>query len=98
MMAEVLGERRIDNNKVDAVIELPHSNKPYLGNLHCGILPDDLEEARQIKINSPQFSMKGKQLYERGYLAPWLRCISRKECQALLEESHSGEMGVHEGA
>lgn len=38
------------------------------------------------------------QLYQRGYLAPWIRCISHKEGQVLLEESHSGEVGAHKGA
>lgn len=38
------------------------------------------------------------QLYKRGYLAPWLRCISHEEGQVLLKESHSGKVGKHEGA
>lgn len=37
-------------------------------------------------------------MYKRGYLIPWLKCISCTERHTLLEESHAGEGGAHEGA
>nr|KAJ0202993.1 hypothetical protein LSAT_V11C500271210 [Lactuca sativa] len=58
----------------------------------------DPEEARKVKIRASNFAINDNQLYQRGYLSPWLKCISKIEGQTLLEESHSGDAAAHEGA
>nr|KAJ0219383.1 hypothetical protein LSAT_V11C300116830 [Lactuca sativa] len=54
-------------------------------------------KARKIKVKAPQFAIREKQLYKRGYLATWLRCIAHAEGRLLFEESHASEGGAHEG-
>lgn len=85
VLVEVLGERNIDNKQIDAIAESTDWTKPYLDYLHHGVLLDDPKEAKQIITKDPQFSVKGMQLYKRGYLAPWLRCMSHEETQVLLD-------------
>lgn len=97
-MVEILGEMSIDKKQVISITKPPDWTKPYLDFLHQGILLEDLEEAKHLKIKSPQFTVKGMQLYKTGYLASWLTCISHDEGQTLLEESNFGEVGAHEKA
>lgn len=81
VLVEVLMERNIDNRKIDS-IAMPHDwTKPYLEYLLHDVLPDDRAISRKIKINAPQFSIREKQLYKRGYLALWLRCIAHAKGQ-----------------
>lgn len=63
VLVEVLGERSIKNKQVNAIAEPPNWKKLYLDYLHDRILPDDLEEARHVKIKAPPppslFAVKG---------------------------------------
>jgi hypothetical protein len=40
-----------------------------------GILLSDVLFARKVRIISPLYSILNGQLYKRGYLRPWLKCI-----------------------
>lgn len=53
--------------------------KRYLDYLLHDILPDDPAIARKIKIKVSQFFIREKQVYNKGFLTPWLRCIAYAE-------------------
>lgn len=70
----------------------------YFDYLLRGILPEDIIEARNTKIKSPQYTIHGGILYRKCYLAPWLKCVTQLEGMAILQETDAGDAGAHEGA
>jgi hypothetical protein len=40
-----------------------------------GVLPSDALLARKIKRISPMYAILNGQLYKRGYLKSWLKCV-----------------------
>lgn len=96
---EILPKRSIDNKKkITVITTAPDWTIPFVDYLLHGILPNDPIEDRRIKIKAPRFAVRDTQLYKRGYLAPWLKCVTDFERQSLQEESHMGEIRAHDGA
>jgi len=99
VLVEVLKERSIDECRVsDILVGEATWMTPLVDYLQYEILPPDEKEARKIKIKDPQFVIRGDSLFKRGYLTPWLKCISQAQGRAVLEDVHEGEVGAHEGA
>ena len=99
VLVEVLEERSIDNEQVYTLSQREASwTTPYIDYLLHGILPDDPNEAKKMKIRAPNYAIKGGELYRRGYLVPWLKCVSVEEGERIMSEVHAGEAGAHEGA
>lgn len=84
--------------KTAVITTAPDWTIPFVDYLLHGILPNDPIEDRRIKIKAPRFAVRDTQLYKRGYLAPWLKCVTDFERQSLQEESHMGEIRAHDGA
>nr|KAJ0200220.1 hypothetical protein LSAT_V11C600300410 [Lactuca sativa] len=98
LLVEVLPEQSIDNQKVNTMSLPPEWTMLFVHCLHQVVLQDDPEEAKKVKIRASHFSIGDNQLYRRGYLSPWLKCIYKVEGQTFLEESHFGDVTAHEGA
>lgn len=71
---------------------------PLYDYIMLGILPDDTVEAKNIKIKAPYFMISDSNLYNKGYLTPWMKCIKDDEGEEVLKQTHVGEVGAHEGA
>jgi hypothetical protein len=63
-----------------------------------GFLPSDALLARKIKRISSMYAILNGQLYKRGYLKPWLKCVREEKAKELLTEIHEGTCGSHQGA
>lgn len=70
---------------------------PIYAYLQHGMFLDNPNEARKVKIKAHQFIIKSDQLYRRGSLMPWLKCITTTEEIQVLNETHKGDVGAHEG-
>ncbi|XP_024029251.1 uncharacterized protein K02A2.6-like [Morus notabilis] len=53
-------------------------------------LPDDKDEARQIKYRVARYLLYDGLLYRRGFSTPLQRCLSSSEAQGVLWEIHEG--------
>lgn len=97
VLVEILPERSIDIQEV-VVVETSQPNwmTSYFDYLLRGILPEDIIEARNTKIKSPQYTIHGRILYRKSYLAPWLKCVTQLEGMAILQETDAGDAGAHE--
>jgi hypothetical protein len=96
-----VAEPNVPSRKADVLaIEEPGNTwyKPMWDYLSVGILPEDKVEARRLKKIAPLYSIFNGQLYKRGYLRPWLRCIPEDMAKAKIVEVHEGLCGSHQGA
>ena len=61
-------------------------------------LPSNLDEAKKIKKRAARFTVLNDELYKRGFLQPYLRCVEEEKAKYVLEEVHRGIYGDHMGA
>ena len=52
-------------------------------------------EAKQIKKQVVWFTVLNDELYKRGFLQPYLRCVEKEKAKYVLEEVHEGICGDH---
>lgn len=57
-----------------------------------------MKEARKMRINASNYTMYGSRLYRKGYSTPWLKCITSREVEVVMQEVYSGICGAHEGS
>nr|XP_043633230.1 uncharacterized protein K02A2.6-like [Erigeron canadensis] len=91
--------RRNQNKKADALIKEEGKNwmTPIIEYLISGILPEDENEARKIRIKAPQYKLMDGKLYKKAFLSPWLRCVGPKQVETIIFEIHEGICGLHAG-
>ncbi|KAJ3707699.1 hypothetical protein LUZ61_011404 [Rhynchospora tenuis] len=62
-----------------------------------GILAQDKNLARKIKRWSLEFTIIEDELCKKGYHHPWLTCVGKAKAAELLNETHQGICGSHQG-
>ena len=67
----------------------------YLKN---GMLLEDCNASRKLKVQSSRFVLIGDVLYKRGFSRPYLRCLAHAEADYVIREVHKGVCGNHSGA
>jgi len=68
---------------------------PILSYLKDGRLPLNLDKAKKINKRVAWFTVLNDELYKRGFLQPYLRCVEEEEAKYVLEEVHGGICGDH---
>ena len=63
-----------------------------------GTLPSDPKEASKLRARSARFTVHWGTLYKRGFSAPILMCVGKKDANYILREVHEGICGNHIGA
>ena len=63
-----------------------------------GVLPNEKEAARKLKVHATRFVLIKDVLYKRGFSRPYLRCLSSKEADYVMREIHEGVCGNHVGS
>ena len=71
---------------------------PLIAYLRIGILPDEKDAARKMKVQASRFVLIRDVLYKRGFSRPYLRCLSHDEADYVMREIHEGICGNHTGA
>ncbi|KAL7589956.1 hypothetical protein Lser_V15G41281 [Lactuca serriola] len=99
VLVEVLRERSIDEQQVNILTPAgPTWMTPFREYLQRGVLPNDHDEARKIRIKAPSYAMVNGKLYKKGFTSPWLKCLDQAKGREILKEAHLGQVGAHEGA
>ena len=84
--------------RVSQIQEAPPSwMDPLLLYITTGGLPNDINRAHKIQIQSARFSIVDGQLYKRSIGGPFLKCLTPKQAQYVLAELHEGVCGNHPG-
>ena len=65
--------------------------------LKDGMLPDDKEAARKLKVQVARFVLIKDILYKRGFSHLYLRCLIPKEADYVMWEVHKGVCENHSG-
>ena len=71
---------------------------PLLAYLRSGILLDEKDAARKLKVQASRFMLIRDVLYKREFSRPYLRCLSHDEADYVMREVHEGFCGNHLGA
>ncbi|XP_076936333.1 uncharacterized protein LOC143603432 [Bidens hawaiensis] len=81
-------------------VETPGDNwmTPFVQYLGKGILPEDKQEARRLRVRALQYEMIEGGLYRKSYMGPSLKCIGPYEAEYVIREIHEGICGMHMGA
>nr|KAJ0193280.1 hypothetical protein LSAT_V11C800420460 [Lactuca sativa] len=99
VLVEVLRERSIDERYVNTLTTIgPTWMTPFMEYLQSGILPDDHNEARKIRIKAPSYALINGELYQKRFTTPWLKWVDQARGMEALQEAHAGQAGAHEGA
>ena len=99
-LVEYLAEPSIDpySMVVAPVESVPSWMDPIWDYIIDGTLLDDQKEAAKIRARSARFTNHKGSLYKRGFLTPFLKCISGEDTEYVLREVHEGICGNHIGA
>ena len=66
--------------------------------LKDGVLPDEKEAPRKLKVRVTRFVMIKDVLYKRSFSRPYLRCLGNEEAGYVLREVHEGICRNHLGS
>ena len=58
--------------------------------LKDGLLPNEKEAARKVKVRAARFVLIKDVLYKRGFSRPYLRCLGNEEASYVMREVHEG--------
>ena len=71
---------------------------PLISYLRAGVLLDEKDAARKLKVQASRFVLIKDVLYKRGFSQPYLRCFGHEEANYVMREIHEGIYGNHSGA
>ena len=63
--------------------------------LRAGVLPDDKEATRKLKVQATHFILIKDVLYKRGFSRPCSSCFIPEEADYVIREVHEGVCGNH---
>ena len=88
----------IDSDDVQEIGSESNWTTPIASYLKNGVLPDEKEAARKLKVRVARFILIKDVLYKRGFSRPYLRCLGNKEADYIMREVHEGVCGNHSGS
>ena len=66
--------------------------------LKDGVLSDEKEATRKLKVLATRFVLIKDVLYKRDFSHPYLRCLGNEEADYVMREVHEGICGNHSGS
>ena len=87
-----------DKAKMQEVNSDKNWTTPLIAYLRSGILLDEKDAARKMKVQASRFVLIRDVLYKRGFSRSYLRCLSHDEADYVMKEVHEGICGNHSGA
>ena len=66
--------------------------------LKDGVLPNEKEATRKLKVQTARFVLTKDVLYRRGFTCLYIRCLGNEEADYVMREVHEGICGNHSGS
>ena len=85
----------IDPSNVQEVCSDNSWTAPLVSYLKDGVLPDEKEATRKLKVQAARFVLIKDVLYKRGFSRPYLRYLGTEEADYVMREVHEGICGNH---
>ena len=87
----------IDSSEVQEIGSESNWTTTIASYLKDGILPNEKEAARKIKVWAARFVLIKDVLYKKGFSRPYLRCLDNEEANYVMRELHEGICKNHSG-
>ena len=87
----------IDFDDVQEIGSESNWTTPIASYLKDGVLLDEKEAARKLKVRAARFVLIKDVLYKRGFSRPYLRCLGNEEADYVIREVRKGICGNHSG-
>ena len=78
----------IDIPEVHQIDGVANWTTPIVSYLKDGLLLEDKEEAKKLKVKAMSFVLTDEVLYNRGFSQPYLRCLTSDEFHYVLRDVH----------
>ena len=88
----------IDNTNIQEIGSENYWMTPITSYLKDGVLLDNKEVARKLKVQAARFILIKDILYKRSVSQPYLRCLGPEEADYVMREVHKGVCGNHSGS
>ena len=88
----------IDSSKVQEIGSGSNWTSTIASYLKDGILPNEKEAPRKLKVRAARFVLIKDVLYKRGFSHPYLRCLGNEEAEYVMREVHKGICENHSGS
>ena len=85
----------IDSNDVQEIGSESDWITPIASYLKDGVLSDEKEAVRKLKVRAARFVLIKDVLYKRGFFRPYLRCLGNEDADYVVKEVHEGICGNH---
>ena len=84
--------------KVNQIDEVANWATPIMSYLKDGLLPEDKEEARKLRVKAVRFVLMDEMLYKKVFSQSYLKCLTPDKFHYVLRDIHEGACGNHSGA
>ena len=98
VLSFVLLSPLIDSVDVQEIGSKDNRTTPLVSYLNNGILLNEKEAARKLKVQAAWFVLIKDVLYKRGFSPPYLRCLGPEEADYFMREVHEGIYENHSGS
>ena len=88
----------IDPDDVQEIGSESNWTTPLVSYLKNGVLPDEKEAARKLKVQATRFVLIKDVLYKRVFSRPYLRCLGTEGADYAMREIHEGICRNHSRA
>ena len=88
----------IDSSEVQEIGSESNWTTTIASYLKDGVLLDEKETARKLKVRAARFILIKDVLYKRGFSRPYLRCLGNEEADYVMREVHKGICENHSGS
>ena len=88
----------IDPGNMQEICSESNWTTQIISYLKDGLLPDEKEVARKLKVQAARFVLIKDFLYKRGFSRPYLRCLGAEEADYVMREVNEGICGNHSGS
>ncbi|GKC05403.1 reverse transcriptase domain-containing protein [Tanacetum coccineum] len=97
ILVETLDVPLTDNKEISTIVKEEEDNwmTPIVKCLAEGKWPEDLNEARALRMKINQYVMEEGVLFKRSYLMPILRCVGLLQANYVIREIHIGACSMH---
>ena len=85
----------IDIPEVHQIDREANQTTPTLSYLKDGLLLEDREDARKLKVRAVKFVLMDKILYKKGFSQPYLRWLTLVRSKHVMRDIHEGICGNH---
>nr|XP_025636282.1 uncharacterized protein LOC112730408 [Arachis hypogaea] len=92
-----LDKPSFEQDTILSITQVPDWRIPFLDYINTGTIPNDEPNLPLFRRRASFYIVLGNTLYRRGHSQPLLKCISNKEAEEVMAETHEGVCGNHIG-